>query len=228
MTPQEAIEALRKVQGLRFHDVRPLRGGWAYWTFEVDGGWIFRFPRNPAVAAQTVKELSLLPLLAGKVGCAVPVPVWRGTHRGRPFFGYRKILGRPLDVQTIGEHPNLAEELAQVLRQLHSFPTVDARQATSEEATAESWRGKYERLWATARDRVGPKLNVWASQAMDERFAEFVANLHFAPALVHGDLVPEHLLVDDSGHLAGIIDWEDASVGDPAIDFEGLWRPTDA
>jgi len=228
MTPREAIDALRKVQGLRFRDVRPLHGGWAHWTFEVDGEWIFRFPRNPAVAAQTVKELSLLPLLAGKVGCSVPMPVWRGTHRDRPFFGYRKILGRPLDAQDIGERPELTEELAQALRQLHFFPAEDARQATSAKGTVESWREKYERLRATARDRVGPMLDAWASQVMDERFAEFVANLHFAPALVHGDLGPEHLLVDNTGRLAGIIDWEDASVGDPAIDFAGLWRSAGA
>ena len=180
------------------------------------------------MAAQTVKKLSLLPLLPGKVGCGMPLPVWRGTRRGWPFFGYRKIPGRPLNAQDIGEQPDLAEELVQVLRRLHSLPMADARQAISEPATAESWRGKYERLRATARDRLGAMLNACASQVMDERFAGFVPSLHFAPALVHGDLGPEHLLVDDSGHLAGIIDWEDASVGDPAIDFAGLWRSTGA
>jgi aminoglycoside phosphotransferase (APT) family kinase protein len=40
----------------------------------------------------------------------------------------------------------------------------------------------------------------------------------FEPALVHADLGPAHLLVRD-GRLAGVIDWSDVRVGDPAIDY---------
>jgi aminoglycoside phosphotransferase (APT) family kinase protein len=38
---------------------------------------------------------------------------------------------------------------------------------------------------------------------------------------VHGDLLPEHLLVRD-GRLAAVIDWGDARVGDPALDYAWL------
>ena len=37
----------------------------------------------------------------------------------------------------------------------------------------------------------------------------------------HSDLGPSHLLVRD-GRLAGVIDWGDARVGDPAIDYAWL------
>jgi aminoglycoside phosphotransferase (APT) family kinase protein len=43
----------------------------------------------------------------------------------------------------------------------------------------------------------------------------------FKPALVHADLAPEHLLVRD-GRLAGVIDWRDARLGDPALDYAWL------
>jgi aminoglycoside 2''-phosphotransferase len=40
---------------------------------------------------------------------------------------------------------------------------------------------------------------------------------------IHNDLSPEHLLVDRrTGALAGILDWSDAIVGDPALDFAPL------
>ena len=43
-------------------------------------------------------------------------------------------------------------------------------------------------------------------------------------AIVHGDLVGEHILVDLSGsRLAGIIDFGDVALGDPAQDLLGLW-----
>ena len=43
----------------------------------------------------------------------------------------------------------------------------------------------------------------------------------FRPALTHSDLGPSHLLVRD-GKLVGVIDWGDARVGDPAIDYAWL------
>ena len=40
---------------------------------------------------------------------------------------------------------------------------------------------------------------------------------------MHGDLGAEHLLVAD-GRLSGIVDWGDAAVFDPAVDFARLLR----
>jgi macrolide phosphotransferase len=45
-----------------------------------------------------------------------------------------------------------------------------------------------------------------------------------ASRLVHNDLWAEHILVDlRSGYVSGIIDWGDAAISDPAIDFAGLY-----
>ena len=45
--------------------------------------------------------------------------------------------------------------------------------------------------------------------------------MDFEPSLLHADLSSEHLLVRD-GRLAGVIDWGDARVGDPALDYAKL------
>jgi aminoglycoside phosphotransferase (APT) family kinase protein len=42
------------------------------------------------------------------------------------------------------------------------------------------------------------------------------------PVLVHADLKGEHLLVRPDGTLAGVLDWTDALVADPALDVAGL------
>lgn len=47
------------------------------------------------------------------------------------------------------------------------------------------------------------------------------------PRFLHGDFSPDNVIVDpSSGRLAGVIDWGNAAVGDPALDFMGLvlWR----
>lgn len=44
-----------------------------------------------------------------------------------------------------------------------------------------------------------------------------------AMALVHADLVDEHVLLNDAGRVTGVIDWGDSALSDPTIDFGGLY-----
>lgn len=57
---------------------------------------------------------------------------------------------------------------------------------------------------------------------MIEGFLSDDANFSFSPTLVHADLGPEHILCRPSSEIAGVIDWSDARVGDPALDFAWL------
>jgi aminoglycoside phosphotransferase (APT) family kinase protein len=52
-------------------------------------------------------------------------------------------------------------------------------------------------------------------------FAELPSLEGFEPTLVHGDLGPEHLRCRE-GRLVGVIDWGDARIGDPALDYAWL------
>jgi hypothetical protein len=58
-----------------------------------------------------------------------------------------------------------------------------------------------------------------AASAWIDGFVDDDRNVRFAPCLTHGDIAPEHVLVGPDGDLAGVLDWGDASVGDPARDF---------
>jgi aminoglycoside phosphotransferase (APT) family kinase protein len=71
----------------------------------------------------------------------------------------------------------------------------------------------------------GVPLPVALAAALWEPFLADDANFAFHPALIHADLAGEHILCDPAtGMLTGIIDWGDARVGDPALDFTGLLR----
>lgn len=89
-----------------------------------------------------------------------------------------------------------------------------------------------------------PKATVWLDKRLRERPARMDDTLsegriraaleaawplqtENAPTLLHGDYWPGNLLWKD-GRLAGVIDWEDAAIGDPLIDLgncrlEMLW-----
>jgi aminoglycoside 2''-phosphotransferase len=191
----------------------------------VDPGWIFRFPRTAPVARALEREIRLLPDLERLLPCAVPRLEWRARHRGRPFVGYRRIEGRALAPDDLTDAT--AGALAGALAALHRFPVERARALLGEPGTLAAWAGEYEELRERIAARAGallaPELRAALARGFDAFLARDLPSLA-APALVHRDLGPEHVLVDAAqGSLRGLIDWGDAALGDPAIDFAGLW-----
>ena len=240
------VENLLVRLGLDHGGVHLISGGWSYWTFEVelrgqDGQdesfeppWIFRFPRNLVVAGNLQKEQAVLPVVAQRVEFAVPRFEHAGNWNGQPYAGYRRIPGRPLS-----GHPfagcKLADEaagsIAAALSSLHDIPTSLVAEACTEacavEPTVDAWRQRYHALRDEVRVRVSPLLNSRVRDAVERGFNRFLdeelATLKEV-ALVHCDLGCEHILIGDDGTaVTGVIDFEDATIGDPTIDFVGIY-----
>lgn len=184
----------------------------------MDGTWILRIARRPEVVAAHQRELRLLPLLADAMPFAVPRPVHSGEWCGHVFLTYRLIAGRPL------QRHDVVVEVTEMLRALHGFPTDVARDALGCAGTTVEWRSGYAYLWEETARTVLPLLDGELRGALIQRYDGFLDRAaDFTPVLVHRDLGAEHVLVDPATRRpVGLIDFEDAAVGDPAIDFAGL------
>jgi aminoglycoside 2''-phosphotransferase len=90
-----------------------------------------------------------------------------------------------------------------------------------DDPSPEAWWAGYRDLWQTVEIDVLPLVAAHVREAITAEYRRVVDQRPaFPPALVHRDLAPEHVLVDpDSGRLTGLIDFEDATVGDPVIDL---------
>lgn len=206
------------------------------WEFDVYGaweggasGWAFRFPRRREYARRFESESELLPL----VGEAVrPIHVPQVELRGGPgphfpyeFAGHRYVEGRSADAPGVVVGDGFARTLGTALARLHATRPSDAlahRLGCDEEGPAE-WleetRGEMQGLRGLGAD-VDQAL-AWLDPAPQ------VPSPYRGPLrLVHNDLCPDHLLVDDDGELVGVLDWTDTTMGDPVLDFIGLyaWR----
>jgi aminoglycoside phosphotransferase (APT) family kinase protein len=215
----KARAALAEFPELAGQELTPIAGGWASWTFAIGPHWIVRFPRTADVARATQRELRLLPALAGRLPVATPVPFHVGTHEGWPFFTYRRIPGRPM---APGDgHPPFLAALGRALATLHSLPVAGAVELLGDDPSPEAWWAGYRDLWRTVEIDVLPLVAAHVREAIAAEYRRVVDQRPaFPAALVHRDLAPEHVLVDpDSGRLAGLIDLEDATVGDPVIDL---------
>ena len=236
------IENLLVSLGLYHGRVHPITGGWSYWTFEVeckchhehDGlsnpGWIFRFPRNRVVAENLQKEQAVLPVVAPRVGFAVPRFEHAGFWNGQPYAAYRRIPGRPLSGRpftAIGLAALVAGSIGASISALHDIPTALVAEACGSKPTVEAWRQRYRALSDEVSERLMPLLESNLAAAVERGFSRFLevelATLEDV-ALVHCDLGCEHILIGDDGStVTGLIDFEDVSIGDPVIDFVGIY-----
>ncbi|HVF07543.1 MAG TPA: phosphotransferase [Actinomycetota bacterium] len=193
----------------------PVAGGWTCATYLADGSWIVQLPRSPYAEERLRRQIDLLPELAREVSSAVPAPEL--VSLDPMCMGYRAIEGVRCDAVTAdGMWP---ERLGRFCYDLHMTPPEFlGMRATSAAAVREVRLEE----WCRLRDAAEPHLasgEVGAtSSAIDDIFADPTA-WSFAPCVTHGDLVPEHVLVSPSGDLAGVLDWEEAGMDDPARDF---------
>lgn len=204
----------RRWPELAVETFEPITGGWDCFTYLVNGEWVFQFPRLAGSEERLRQQLVLLPELAREVSSAVPVPEFMSTD---PLcMGYRRIAGEPMSVRVDGIWP---ERLGRFLYELHlTPPEFVGMRAVSAEAVRDEHRRGFTALGAD----VLPLLSIGeraAAERMLSTFLEDDVNFRFATCLTHGDIGPEHVLVNPSGDLAGVIDWGDAAVGDPVSDF---------
>lgn len=197
--------------------------GWDSDAYEVNGAWIFRFPRRPVIIGQLRKEATLLPALAPTLPGPVPVPELVCTEPVA-CLGHRKLEGRALDPAALSapSAARLAEQLGAFLAALHRFPVERALALGVPGGDAAIWRTSYREVLDQLGRQVLPCLEpdeAAVAGTMLEGYLEDDANFAFEPRLAHCDLGPEHILAGEDGALAGVLDWGDSRVGDPAIDL---------
>lgn len=178
--------------------------GWDSIAELVDGVWLERRPRRPAVAEGLRRECRLMPWLAPQLPLAVPIP---HIQREDPLVVRHALVpGEPVATPTAAH----GRSLGTFLRALHDVPVEDA--VAHGLAPADDLQTTAARLRSTVLPMVDEAHRAAASTLLDALSATP------ADTVVHGDLGPEHVLgIDDT--LSRVIDFTDAQLGDAALDL---------
>jgi aminoglycoside phosphotransferase (APT) family kinase protein len=209
--------------------VEPFGQGWDNAAFLVGRRYVFRFPRRAVSVALIETEARVLPAIAPKVPLPIPVPCFVGEpvpEYAWPFAGYGILRGDALSGLRLNdaEFERLAIACGSFLRSLHA---VDAKSLPPPGLDSDGI-GRLDH--ARRMPKVAERLAELKAAGLLDETAPFVDLLEsVAPAgprserlcVVHGDLYARHILVDDgrTRSAAGIIDWGDVHLGDPAIDL---------
>ena len=141
------------------------------------------------------------------------------------FAGYPLIAGHTITAANVtdDERRAIARQLAQFLAAFHSVSPDEARMrgagedpvsrldATRHKATADT------RLSSLPEDLIPKSIKARLRSLLDSLPAIKEPSSN---TLVHGDLHGSQILVTHDTHeLAGVIDWGDVHLGDPASDF---------
>ncbi|WP_214366367.1 phosphotransferase [Pseudonocardia sp. H11422] len=165
----------------------------------VAGDLVLRVADRPGV----VREARLLEIVAPRVPLPVPRPRFADAAAG--VLAYRLLPGRPLLGRAAA--PGTAARLGRFLRALHAVDVAAvAGLVPVDDADPGEWLA----------DLDGPPELLRVVHAS-------VPKPSGRRVLAHADLGAEHLL-DDGGGVTGVIDWSDAAVTDPALDFARLYR----
>ncbi|PZF80110.1 phosphotransferase [Jiangella anatolica] len=179
------------------------------------GDLVLRRSRSDDGSAR--REAALLTAVAAVSSLPVPEPVFVDEATG--ILAYRRLPGAPLLFHPVPAPDALAGPLAEFLTGLHDGGSALSALVEVDDTPCAEWLADAAASYETAAAAV---------PAGDRRRIEaFLAAPPPGPprrlTFCHADLGAEHVLVDGAA-ITGVIDWTDAAIADPAVDFARLYR----
>ncbi|MEM0121170.1 MAG: aminoglycoside phosphotransferase family protein [Thermoprotei archaeon] len=219
---------------LKVASLRPLRQGWDNYVYILNNSFTVKLSKSDTGKYKLLKEACLLGYLRAKLGGIVPEEVAKCGSNACSFENallvYKFIPGETLaqrGLLSIGSDHAACRILARTLQSVHAMsPPVECAELIPNHDTSQKWANFIvSEVWRLV-DMAGSAITPLLREALLKRvkeYTEYLQRCGFTSKLIHGDIDPRNIVVASNGRIAGLIDWGEAAVGDPAIDYAGLF-----
>jgi aminoglycoside 2''-phosphotransferase len=219
---QKHLETLKNIVPFEISSVILHEGGDDFRVLEINGEWMFRFPRNEISRKALQVEKGFL----ARFKAISPLPVPDHKYSGDDFVGYPKITGALLDAEVFQSLSKkglarIARQMGQFLSAVHTFPVDKAKHL----GVTEGWSGYHQQAMDCFRDEIAPRLSNSALQKALTCMEGIMSEV-FDSKVIHGDFALEdHVFFDEEKQqLCGVIDFADVTINDPAHDFQNIFE----
>lgn len=206
---------------LKITDLEVLDEGWDNIVALVNGGMVFRFPRDESDSARLKREIALLSRIRD---FPVRLPEYSHIARGTPFFaGYPYISGNRLD-SARELVPRLLKDMVGVITRLRSIDWKEIAGLGIPYYTPSTWHERQSDFLMHFENHLSRFTGKAIFSKLERFLEEAIACIpENSMSLVHADMFKGNVITTPaSDRIVGIIDWEDSIFADVAIDIAAL------
>lgn len=204
--------------------------GWTNLVFDINNRWIVRFTKHKS-NKQIEIEKDFLPKFAPQSPIPIPEPIktLKLTNAESTtelnFIAYKRINGERCSYNRLSNFQET--ELQRLYKAIGDFlTTLHASEYKHPNLLAYPYGGEdfWNDVWPVVEPYLTQNTKIRASNFFKQSLKQFTPS-HEQLKLTHSDLGPNNILLNNSkNELAGIIDFGDMALADPAIDFSSFYR----
>lgn len=141
------------------------------------------------------------------------------------FVGYKILNGMnpyPESIEDITNREKYLKLLSELINNISNVKIEYNAHSQYIEDFYESYKYYYE-IYTS---RVINKLNDNERRILEKLFYEYLnEDTNYTPTLIHGDLSSDHIFLDQEiDKINGVIDWGEASIGDPEFEYFAIYN----
>lgn len=198
---------------------------WDNQVLILDKSIVFRFPRNEYVKTIHQKERKLLNVIKKNVD--IDIPKYTFFSDDESCVGYSAITGSPMSVEMYTKRlskdikKNIQLWLAKFLTQLHTIPIKLFEEiGYSSSGASNEWTTHFQNDFS---EKCGYMFSAKETQIVCEYIQELQEKTVEYKVMSHNDIQEKNIFIDETlSHLSWVIDFSDARICDPALDFDKL------
>ena len=214
------IERAKQLISEPTNSYRLIDSGWSNVIVEINDTWICRFVRETD-SPQFKVECKFLEIFASQSPMRIPVT----TQIGDDFMIYRRLSGERFSPDRYLSFSPMQKQV--VHQQIGEFLTwLHSCRFENEQLSAFPYGGEdfWIELWLLVEKRLSYQCQQKAKRYFDNLFEEIDFD-KVKHVITHSDLATNNILYDyQKKQFAGVIDFSDLCLADPAVDFAGFYR----